>query len=198
MLALVLTAGACGADTDMTREGEGAMIRAADPLALAAPGPVIEYPMSKYGGSGGSPVSPLNTAMIVGLQLNTGRLVDRLNVYWYGASEDNTRQVDQPIRDLNFLSQIGGDGGGTNYTQWCPENFVAVGIQGRAGDQVDALGLICGNLDNTDETYATAVYGGTGGKPFHSVCAPGFAMTGLDLRSGSLVDSIRGICHRLK
>ncbi|WP_146647791.1 jacalin-like lectin [Labilithrix luteola] len=38
----------------------------------------------------------------------------------------------------------GGIGGGTSFELRCPESLVAIGVTGRAGDRIDAVGIVCG------------------------------------------------------
>lgn len=38
----------------------------------------------------------------------------------------------------------GGIGGGTSFELRCPESLGAIGVTGRAGDRIDAVGLVCG------------------------------------------------------
>jgi hypothetical protein len=69
---------------------------------------------------------------------------------FYGTSDDLIRTVGAVCRSRerspeggSLRTATGGVTGGRVYTRSCPPPTVAVGVVGRAGSLVDALGLVC-------------------------------------------------------
>lgn len=161
---------------------------------LGAPG--TTRPLPERGGSGGSAVPGLRGAVIYGIQMYTGRLVDKLQLAYYVPSG-----ADNQYRSGDFYASLGpvGGGGGTWHDwQYCPSGFGAIGIQGRAGDKLDALGLLCANLANPAQQVSLQVYGGGGGNGFFDTCNNTELLTGVNLRAGTKIDRIQGYCQKVR
>lgn len=60
--------------------------------------------------------------------------------------------------------------------------------------ELGAIGLICGRVDNPASTFTTPVFGGRGGAPFFDVCGSGGFLSGADVRAGKFTDQVRGNC----
>ena len=91
-------------------------------------------------------------------------------------------------------------------TTGCRDGDLPVGLYGRAGALVDAVGLICArqavqqgeegggwNVVLSD-LYKTASIGGAGGAPFEFRCLPGRVLFGLTGRASALVDALGIVC----
>ncbi len=161
-------------------------------LQLGAPG--TQYTMRERGGSGGSPAPSLRGSVIYAMRVNTGRLVDQVNLAYYVPSRSDNLYRSGDFYDV--LGPIGGSGGTYHDWTYCPGGYGAVGIQGRAADKVDAVGLICADLTNSSRRVTLPVHGGSGGQGFYDECAQGYLMTGVNLRSGRVVDRIQGVCQK--
>ena len=62
----------------------------------------------------------------------------------YGSRLDSI----QFITDRQQSPVYGGSGGGSQFRYMAPENFEIIGFFGRAGEEVDAIGVILRNRDN--------------------------------------------------
>lgn len=167
-----------------------------DVTGLNLGAPSTTYPLPERGGTGGSPAPSLTGSVIYGMRLNTGRLVDNISLAYYVPS-----QADNIYRSGDFysvLGPLGGTGGTWHDWTYCPPDFGAIGIQGRAADKVDALGLICVNLRDSSQIVTLPVYGGSGGQGFNDRCGQGYLMTGVNLRTGRVVDRVQGMCQRAR
>lgn len=90
------------------------------------------------------------------------------------------------------VSGMYGGGGGTLYpAQACPAGTYGIGLQLRAGSNIDRAGIRCGN---PTFSYSTAGYGGNGGTAYSLQCQGNRYLTGVNLATGSLVDRIQGVC----
>lgn len=91
-----------------------------------------------------------------------------------------------------------GDLGGTDRGQQACINNYIVGITGRSGLYLDALGIIC-TPDPSNYTYSYTVgyTGGGGGNYFRDLCAPNEIVRRIRVRTGGWVDSIQIYCARL-
>lgn len=87
--------------------------------------------------------------------------------------------------------------GGTPVSTRCLYGYVAVGIHGRSGQNIDRLGLICRQL-NADRSlgtyYISNSYGGSGGGYFEVECARGTAIVGIEGFSGSYINGMFMTC----
>lgn len=104
-------------------------------------------------------------------------------------------------------TQYGG-GGGTLRTDACPAGYVLIGLRGRDGSEIDALGAICGRYEltesgtpisygirtNTAEVDLTQ-RGGSGGSAFRYECPDGQLVRGIDGRAAARVDNIGFTCQ---
>lgn len=78
----------------------------------------------------------------------------------------------------------------------CPPGTAVVGLFGRAGRVVDAVGVLCGRVGSEAVGRAAggAVVGGTGGGPAEWRCPPGTAARGLHGRAGERLDRLEVVC----
>lgn len=162
-------------------------------LTLGPPNTMNSMPAR--GGNGGSPTS-LRGGVIYAIQVNTGRLVDRISLAYYIPSNPDNRYRQGDF--VGVLGPHGGSGGTFHDWEYCPTDAGAVGIQGRAANKVDAVGLLCKSLLNESIQVSLPVYGGPGGQAFYDDCGNGRLMTGVNIRTGSVVDQIQGICQDLR
>jgi hypothetical protein len=86
-----------------------------------------------------------------------------------------------------LLVQAGAYGGGPNPQLQCPYNEFAVGLNGRASDNVDALGLQC-------STTTLSPQGGPGGGVFSLRCGTGETLVGVHGRADVTLQRIGPIC----
>jgi len=105
------------------------------------------------------------------------------------------------------ISMVGTKTGSSKIGQ-CIGHGVMTGLYGHAGGEVDRLGADCKPTRQADNAYvATPVVetgntvrgvtdwsGGNGGLPFNQSCGDGWAMVGIEVRSGARLDAIRPIC----
>jgi len=160
---------------------------------LGAPGSLS--PLPQHGNiNGGTDRGYNDVGIIYAMRLYTGNFADSVSFAWY-----------QPSNPDNFYRggdkwgntpQIGGSGGVDRGWYYCPQGYVAVGLQGASGTAaVDRLGLICGQIGATANTFTLPVFGGTGGSVFYDTCQQNGFMTGARVRSGDWMDSIQGLCR---
>lgn len=87
-----------------------------------------------------------------------------------------------------FTGLFGGPGGGKADPLVCPFDSVATGLVGRAGADIDALGLICQNrYDGTETTHGPI--GGGGGAYFEHRCPASTILHGAVIVAGSWDDA---------
>ena len=95
-----------------------------------------------------------------------------------------------------------GGGGGLPFRVLCPADSVLVGVSGGADQFVDRVRGICakfvdGGWTSAGGTAATDAHGGGGGKPYDIRCPTGFAVAGMNGRTGWFVDQMTVFCNRL-
>ena len=141
----------------------GADVDAIKPICVAAYGPTdigpFQFYPSKFGGDGGHVqqlVCPRETPVLIqmvvfweGLELLT---VNNLHLYCGVVGPTQTLkdipsasfdgEIETGHKDISGLPITPPKNGGDSET--CPPGLVAVGINGRAGQLLDAVGLICG------------------------------------------------------
>src|SRR5260370_6422379 len=122
-------------------------------------GPIEPYP-SKFGGDGGGvrqlvcpQEAPIMIAMYVGWAGQNTHVVKNIHLFCGAAAiNQNPSQFpdavfdgpkDTPAKPNVFYDANPGHG---YRTTQCPDGFVPVGINGRSGIWLDAVGLICGAL----------------------------------------------------
>ena len=130
----------------------------------------------QHGGSGGRVnVFRLDSdEYITGLSGRYGETIDSLRI------ETNKRTS----------ALFGGRGGNTDFRVDAPSGHYAVGFAGRAGDYLDAIGLICTPLAAQVSTTITA--GGGGGNEFTDSRAPaGASVAEVRIWAGEYVDSVQ-------
>jgi hypothetical protein len=133
----------------------------------------------RHGGSGGQ----ANTFQldrdeyIVGLSGRYGETVDSLRII----TNKRTSQV------------FGGSGGDHDFQVIVPNGNQAAGFIGRAGDYLDAIGLVYMPLQ-TLQAFQTALAGGGGGSPFTDKdVAQGARISEIRVRAGDRIDGIQAV-----
>jgi hypothetical protein len=118
--------------------------------APADVGPPQPYP-SYFGGSGGGPrdlLCPTDAPIVTGLYIyEEGRViitVDSIHLFCgVAATTQKQSQFPAAVFDAPHIN-TSEHGQSSEATQRCPAGLVAVGINGRSGEWLDSLGLICG------------------------------------------------------
>jgi len=123
----------------------------------------------------------------------------RLNVFRLDADEYITglsgrygETIDSMRIETNKRSSAlyGGSGGSTDYRVDVPSGNCAVGFAGRAGDYLDAIGLICTPLQAQISETSTA--GGSGGRAFSDArAAAGARVSEVRVWAGEYVDAVQ-------
>ena len=101
------------------------------------------YPL-RFGGNGGSPlvlVCPNDAPIVTGMDIRWGNHLIVMSIHLFcGVAAAAQAPTEVPAAVFDGTSTITGGGG----RQRCPAGLVGVGINGRSGERLDALGLICG------------------------------------------------------
>lgn len=144
-------------------------------------GPINPYP-SQFGGNGGGPrrlACPSKDPLVVGLYVIAEGVktvvVNNIHLFCGPAVANQTPAAnptavfDGPkANDTDTAISIGNEvryAGGGKYPQVCPSGLVAVGINGRSGKWLDAVGLTCGAPPSIAQSAPTNVTPGNLGKP---------------------------------
>ena len=97
------------------------------------------------------------------------------------------------------IDTIGGSGG-NDYSLRCNGDEALVGIFGRAGGGIDAVGPVCIGTNQLYQWLGQPIRrgsaGGNGGGDFERLCPNGSFVSGFTGRSGRLVDQIQLTCAR--
>lgn len=130
----------------------GDWVDAIAPLCIkdAAGRPNTQPPM--HGGSGGGPrqlVCPNEAPIVTGMYIQFGgqHMITVENIHLYCGTKEVRHGLPAVAFDSPpFASYYGGGPYGSveDATESCPENQVAIGLNGRSGDFLDAVGLLCG------------------------------------------------------
>ena len=106
----------------------------------------------------------------------------------------------QRARSTEFETPLlGGGGGKRRYNLDCGPNGVVVGVTTKSGSWIDALGLICQEVNRNGslgEDYTRRAVGGSGGTGRISRCRNGRVVGGLHARSGMFINGITMYCPR--
>lgn len=163
-------------------------VDAIKPLCMAVrgpseAGPIDPYP-SQFGGNGGGPrrlVCPGNTPLVVGMAVLAEGvqtlIVNNIHLFC-GPALANQKPAANPTVVFDgpsahhaaavILQETGNtvQRTGSDRAQICPDGLVAVGINGRSGVWLDAVGLICGALPEAARPAQPAnITPGNVGKP---------------------------------
>jgi hypothetical protein len=179
--------------------GAGARIDRLDmtcstPTSASAP----EVLVAVGGGGGGSPFTrrcPAGMA-VAGIRGRVGSEIDGLS------------PVCRAMTNISLVTStlpMHGETSGYEEDRVCSGLAPAVGLYGRSGAVIDRLGAYCEPFDATGTRNAalghiTPAAGGYGGTGFGNLdqpgalCAAGEALVGVDFRSGTRVDLVRGVC----
>jgi hypothetical protein len=152
------------------------------------------------GGWGGTDLPSLRGAVIYGMQAKSNVYLDNLTLAYYIPSHP-----DNQYRVGDFYGYLGPEGGNGGYWHdWvtCPPGQGAIGMQGRSGAFVDAMGLICSDVTSPSPNNVTTldVFGGScefgcGGSGYYDVCPQGALMVGVNVRGNVYIDHLQGICN---
>ena len=146
----------------------------------------------------------MGSGMMYNLTLRTGDLVDRVTSSFYVPSQPDNRFHPG---DPSFTMAFGGTAGGPQPAQTCSAGFAAIGLRGRSGKRLDALGLVCAEIRTNGEPNLNNLQvhprqGGSGGTAFTDLCGAGEWLGGLSVwsarkRSGTndIISGIRGACY---
>ncbi|OIP40531.1 MAG: hypothetical protein AUK47_08260 [Deltaproteobacteria bacterium CG2_30_63_29] len=66
------------------------------------------------------------------------------------------------------------------------------------GGTAAAAPAVAGGAALGGRTWKSGYAGGSGGKPFNLTCPEGYVLTGIEGRSGAVMDSIRAVCTQLE
>ena len=97
------------------------------------------------------------------------------------------------------LSRVGGTGGAP-FMRLCPEDYAVSGINARAGEAIDSLGIECQHLYEENSPNATSHarlenIGGPGGNPVSRSCPNDTVLAGISGRhTQTLITSIELLC----
>ncbi len=134
-----------------------------------------------FGGAGGSAVA-LNCDWVGGLMLDVGSYVEGLTLLCVDSNGDWASRTPHVGTNSRMPQQL-----------VCPRDFHPVGLYGRAGSYVDALGLICSNGRSSLPVLPTV--GGNGGVDFSWQCPADYSFAGLSVSAGSVVDALQIYCR---
>lgn len=146
--------------------------------------------------NGGTDLGYSNLGVVFGARIYSGNLVNAIELFYYVPSSSDNFYREGDYRASS--GRIGGNGGTDNGEYYCPDGYAAVGLQGASGLAIDRVGLVCGQIEDLSKAVSLPIFGGNGGNAFYDNCAStrslGF-MTGVRVRSGAWMDSIRGLCQ---
>jgi len=160
-----------------------------------------EFVLDEHGSTGGTEFS-LQCAsgeVVRGIVGRAGLRVDAIAPVCARLEPDGT------LGSAHVLPSEGG-GGGTAFDARCPgDTAVVVGLFGRAGGNLDSVGIACGSISTwvPDGRRGGAPdlgeYGGSifSGDPYREMCPAGYVVTEIKGRSGSLIDRVGAICTRV-
>lgn len=169
---------------------------------------------TQYGGEGGSPFGRVcySGQVARGLHGSAGRLVDSIGLLctkiWIAIGDSGgTREYKVAVQPTVHGVLVGGSGG-SSFELGCPDGEILGGIFGRAGTQVNRIGVECVRPvvhENDDGTLRLELLdgarlgpeGGTGGTSFTYDCGGTRAAVGMRGRAGTYVDKFGVICERL-
>lgn len=137
-----------------------------------------------------------NVGIIFGARIFGDNVSKAVELFYYIPSQpDNLYRAGDYRSSTGRIGSTAGNDGGVYF---CPEGYVAVGLQGGSGLGIDRVGFVCGKLGNLSQVVALPVSGGQGGTSFYDNCAslPSTGLlTGVRIRAGMWMDSIQGICQ---
>ena len=146
----------------------------------------------------------LSFGMMYSMTLRSGALVDRITASFYLPSQPDNRF--RPS-DQFFSSSFGGTAGAPQPVQTCSAGFAAIGLRGRSGRRLDALGLVCAQIlsngePNLNNLQLHPIRGGSGGTAFNDLCGSGEWLGGLNVWSArkdsgtnDIISAIQGVCY---
>ncbi|MFE8597857.1 jacalin family lectin [Archangium violaceum] len=155
------------------------------------------FNLSARGGSGGAASStecPANY-VAVGIHGRASNLVASLGLvcrYLY---------TDGSLGAWYYTAATNGVYAGNSFDIQCPTGQVAVGVHGRSGIFLDALGVSCAYpnswMNGSGVQSTTVKAGGTGGNAFSDICPSQYVVRKLNLRSWDHLDQEQAVCNAL-
>ena len=133
--------------------------------------------------------------VLIGLAGRSGDRVDQIRPACTRLASDGT--VDPTT--VTSPGTAGGSGG-SPFDDVCPgEAGAVVGLHGRSGSRIDAIGITCADVrewvGGTADSFDLASHGGTGGSAFRTMCPRGYVVTEIHGLAGDRVDEISGTCR---
>lgn len=171
---------------------------------------LVENLMTKHGGNGGKAFSDrcVGRSALVGLTYETDWVLARLGGVCTEVSHGCIGTTCFEFQTSGTRHALGSHGGGSRVvanekTDECAQNEALVGLNIRAGSLVDAVGGICASIGPWSlppnlvaaPTNDLPIRGGNGGQASRVMCPRGQFLTGWNLRSGALVDSVQPVCR---
>lgn len=104
--------------------------------------------------------------------------------------------------DVDSTDPAGGDDGDA-YELLCPDGEAIVAIRGRAGDDIDAIGIDCAPLAPwADRVHihedGDELVGGSGGDALRDVCSIGYFVAELSGSAGDVIHGLNARCDRVR
>jgi hypothetical protein len=158
--------------------------------------------MARRGGDGGDEytIACPNGSVAVGISGRAGGLVrnrvQQLQLVCRALEPDGS------LADSVSESDSTGGDGGDPFDETCSAGEAIAGLRGRAGSEIDAIGIECAPVREwVDEGAGLReigeAHGGGGGDPFRDVCSRGYFVDQLDGRSGTRVDALEASCSEV-
>lgn len=151
-----------------------------------------EQELAHVGGPGGSYFESAcqTDSFMTGIRVGADRFVRNLAPFCEQPNGQNAAQT----------TIVGPIGAGNASLQQCQPDEFMVGINGRSGAYVDALGVVCMKRVDVYKKWfgverAFPAAGGTGGTPFARRCPAGMVVKRLLGRAGANIDQVRVVCE---
>jgi|GEM_PF-7071969 len=121
--------------------------------------------------------------ILQGLLVNGTQFVDGIVGVWATRFASATLSYGQP------------HGANGSYAQMsCPSRYRITGVHGKAGANIDSIGIICKTEDQS-QTYRSATFGGSGGTNYELNCPAGQFATDLNGRAGGFLNQLSLGCR---
>lgn len=196
--------GAADADVDRADAAVGARADAAAADAAIDRGPAYEVTgesqqTAERGGDDGDPFTLICRAGFIatGIVGREGARVDAIELRCQEVLDDGT------LGDEVDSTQPAGGEGGDEFELSCPDGEAIVGVRGREGDDIDAIGIDCAPVAPwADRVHVheagDELVGDTGGDPFHDVCSIGYFVAELSGRHEDIIHGLNARCDQVR
>jgi hypothetical protein len=168
---------------------------------------------SPIGGGGGTSFTRAcpSGSVVAAVRGRSGDRVDQLTLRCHPASFSRTLVSGQYRYRLvtgtgGSLSPVGGSGG-TAFADACRDDEMVVGIEGRAGAEIDQIAFVCARITFERRrgayqrirtvTGTTVARGGLGGDTFRVMCPARGVVTGVRGRAGERIDQLALRCSEV-